>query len=159
MSNPTSRVLLIVPFFNRDGLGEDFSNYKWIAGLAEKVDVTVLGIRRGGVEQPLGDTAARFIGFGEGAWHRTFVSASSNYRKLSRGLKPSYLSFYRRAKSWSQAPFSAPPGVQSERLRGPGCASARRPGRRVPAVVSVLQNDPHVEDRTDKPIEDLSQAR
>ena len=100
MSNPTSRVLLIVPFFNRDGLGEDSSNYKWIAGLAEKVDVTVLGIRRGGVEQPLGDTAARFIGFGEGAWHRTFASASSNYRKLSRGLKPSYLSFYRRAKSW-----------------------------------------------------------
>jgi len=100
LTRPLSRVLLIVPFFNRDGLGEDFSNYKWIAGLAERVDVTVLGIRRGDAEKPLGDTAATFIAIGEGAWHRAFMRASSNYRKLSRGLKPSYLGFYRGAKRW-----------------------------------------------------------
>jgi len=88
------RVLMIAPNFNREDVGEAWSSYQWVAGLAEHFDVTALTYTRR--DRPAATPqipGARVI-----EWRDLpLVGRGERFNAM---LKPGYVAFHRRARGW-----------------------------------------------------------
>lgn len=88
------KLLLIAPYFDKKVAGESWSTFKWIEGISQNHDVTVLTTHKKGWNPEDSPTAAKEI------VNWTFHSLPSSLARLERELKPSYLRFYFRARCW-----------------------------------------------------------
>jgi len=98
-----ARVLMLVPYFNRDGVGEDYSNFQWIQGLSEHCSATVLTIARPGHVERVPSSVERLIEFPDSRLHLNLLRHSGSYERFSRKACPNYLPFHRKAARWIQA--------------------------------------------------------
>lgn len=91
------RVLLIAPYCDGTDVGESWSNCQWARGLASRHDVTLLTLRRHGAPTVASQVpGARVIEWTDCRWPNRFS-------RLASMLKPGYLPFFVRARSWIRA--------------------------------------------------------
>lgn len=95
-SNPHQRlrVLLIAPYYDQNVAGESWSTYKWVQGISERHDVTVLTTHKKSWDPSASPTEAKEI------VNWTFRALPTALGRLERELKPSYAFFYFRARKW-----------------------------------------------------------
>jgi len=95
------RLLLIVPYMNRQGTGEDQSNFQWASRLAAVHETTVLTIERPGVDLGELRDVANVVSFPEVGVHRLLRRGPGALRRLlySR-LNASYGGFFRSSLAW-----------------------------------------------------------
>lgn len=88
------RCLIVAPYTNKEDVGESRSNARWVEGLANSVDVTLLTCRLHGTP-PISEQFPhiRIIEWEDSAW-------TKRVSRLNAMLKPSYIPFYFRAKRW-----------------------------------------------------------
>jgi glycosyltransferase involved in cell wall biosynthesis len=96
------KVLLIAPFFDRTVPGESWCTYKWVRGISEKCDATVLTTHSFDWNPVDSPAPARAIVNWE------FRPLSGRMARLGYELKPQYMGFYLRARRW----------IKAERRRG-----------------------------------------
>lgn len=94
------KALLLVPYFNKDGVGEDYSNFKFIEGIAQNHAVTVLTIARPGHRDRLPGSNACLVEFEDSPVHLGLVRRSRLYEKFSQQACPNYALYYRAARQW-----------------------------------------------------------
>src|SRR5262245_46510602 len=100
MTTSKRRVLLLVPYFNKEGVGEDYSNYKWIEGIANRYDTTILTIARPGCVDRIPDAHAELVEFQDSSIHLSLVKKYHAYAVFSQQVCPNYLRYYREARKW-----------------------------------------------------------
>ncbi|HYG22152.1 MAG TPA: glycosyltransferase family 4 protein [Verrucomicrobiae bacterium] len=88
------RVVLIAPFYSRDAAGESWSTYKWVQGISERCDATVLTTHQTGWHPDHSPVSAREV------VNWPDVKPPNRLRRLNWELKPSYVLFYSRARRW-----------------------------------------------------------
>jgi len=88
------KVLLIAPYYDKTVPGESWSTYKWVEGISRDHDVTVLTTHKKGWNPEFSPTNAKSIV----NWEST--SLPKPFARLERELKPSYISFYFKARRW-----------------------------------------------------------
>ncbi len=87
-------ILLIAPYYDKNVAGESWSTFKWIEGISERHNVTVLTTHKKGWDPATSPTRANEI------VNWTFFSLPTFLGRLERELKPSYVRFYFRAQRW-----------------------------------------------------------
>jgi glycosyltransferase involved in cell wall biosynthesis len=132
---------LIVPSFDRHGVGEDYSNYKWIEGLATRNEVTVLSIEKRNLPERLGKVGAELVELEDSAINLALMRLSKRYRLALRTFKHDYVPFYFKSRRWIQtngARFDLIHQISPLALRYPSPATgyARRTG--TPFLVGPL---------------------
>lgn len=88
------RVLLIAPYYDRNVPGESWSTYKWVKGICERHEVTVLTTHKKGWDVEKSPTKAKKV------VNWTAPSLPSPLARLDRELKPTYFLFYIKARGW-----------------------------------------------------------
>lgn len=88
------RILLIAPYYDKNVAGESWSTYKWVQGISQNHDVTVLTTHKKGWDPAKSPTEANEV------VNWTFRALPSSLGRLERELKPSYACFYFRARRW-----------------------------------------------------------
>jgi glycosyltransferase involved in cell wall biosynthesis len=88
------RLLMIAPCADSQDVGEAWSAFQWVDGIARRHDVTVLTYFKRG-RRPLSEQMphARVIEWPE-------LPLVGKWERLNSMLKPSYPTFYRRARKW-----------------------------------------------------------
>jgi glycosyltransferase involved in cell wall biosynthesis len=89
-----TKVLLIAPTCDRDDVGEAWVAYQWAHRLAERYDVTLLTYHKRGREP----VATQVCGARVIEWAEPPMLGRAE--RLNSMLKPAYLAFYLRARSW-----------------------------------------------------------
>ncbi len=89
-----SKILLVAPYIDRNDVGESRSNYHWVKGISEHTDVTLLSSHLPG-HPPVREQfpELRVVEWQDSGW-------SARVPQLTAMLKPGYLRFHARAKSW-----------------------------------------------------------
>lgn len=87
-------ILLIAPYFDRNVPGESWSTYKWVEGISEFCDTTVLTCHRSGWDQNKSPTVAKRIA----NWTDPNVPCLRG--RIAWELKPGYFFFYPKARQW-----------------------------------------------------------
>jgi len=88
------RVLLIAPYYDKNVPGESWSTYKWIEGISQFHETTVLTTHRESWRTEASPTAAKQVV----NWRDP--NLPSFLELFNRGAKPTYFLFYRRARAW-----------------------------------------------------------
>ena len=91
------RVLLIAPFYDRNIPGESWSTYKWVQGISELCDTTILTTHRRGWSRETSPVRSNEIV----DWVNPQLPARLG--RLNRELKPTYFLFYMQARRWLKA--------------------------------------------------------
>ena len=130
----TMKVLLIAPFYDRQTPGESWSTYKWVEGISEHCDTTVLTTHKEGWDEKQSPTAAaQTVNF-------TDPALPSFAARLNRELKPTYFLFYRRARAWIRQQIEA--GVHFDLVHQINPLALRYPspalGFGIPLVIGPL---------------------
>lgn len=88
------RILMIAPCADGNDVGEAWSAFQWVDGIARRHDVTVLTYYKRG-HRPLSEQLphARVIEWSE-------LPMVGKFERLNSMLKPTYPVFYRRARKW-----------------------------------------------------------
>jgi len=92
--NPRMRVLLIAPNFDRTVAGESWCTYKWVEGISERCDTTVLTTHPKHWDASRSPTAARAV------VNWSYTPFKGQFARLQHELKPQYFTFYLRARRW-----------------------------------------------------------
>jgi glycosyltransferase involved in cell wall biosynthesis len=88
------RVLLIAPYYDKSSVGESWSTYKWVEGISQRHETTVLTTHKESWKPEDSPTEAHQVI----NWRDPSLP---NYLEMfNRGAKPTYFLFYRRAKNW-----------------------------------------------------------
>lgn len=87
-------ILLIAPYYDKNVAGESWSTFKWIEGISQRHNVTVLTTHKPGWLAENSPTQAKEI------VNWTFTPLPESLGRLERELKPSYFRFYFRARRW-----------------------------------------------------------
>jgi len=88
------RVLLLAPYYDRGTPGESWSTWKWVEGVSEACDTTVLTWHRAGWDPAGSPVAAREVV----DWTEPDLPGFRG--RLAWELKPGYPLFYRKARRW-----------------------------------------------------------
>lgn len=88
------RILLIAPFYDADTAGESWSTFKWVEGICQRHEVTVLTTHKKSWDPQKSAVAAKEI------VNWTDPSLPTAFARLNRELKPTYVLFYFRARKW-----------------------------------------------------------
>lgn len=101
-NSPKKRnLVLLAPFFSKETPGESWSTFKWVEGLSEHFQTTVLTTHKSGWESHLPESsAARCVNWNDPALPKTLD-------RLSWELKPTYVLYYLRARQWLKRNKSA----------------------------------------------------
>ena len=95
--NPHARrlkVLLIAPYFDRNLPGESWSTYRWVRGICERCETTVLTTHRKGWKAEDSPIApVELVN-----WTHTVLKGA--FSRFERELMPNYILFYLRARRW-----------------------------------------------------------
>ena len=90
----TMRVLALAPYCDGQDVGEGWCAFQWVKHLSQVADVTLLTLHRKGripvSEQLPGVTVV--------AWDEP--SAMAGLKRFNSMLKPGYMAYYMRARSW-----------------------------------------------------------
>ncbi len=127
------KVVLIAPSCNCNGVGEDWSSFHWISGLAMLHDVTLLTTYKGNTS-----VASMFKDVQVVEWPR--LRSFEKWERLNAMAKPAYVTFYFHARQWllnqlrSGASFDLVHQISPLALRYPSPAA----GLPIPLIVGPL---------------------
>ena len=100
-TKPRLKVLVIAPYFDKNVAGESWCTYKWVEGICERCDATVLT-----THIPTWDAAKSPIQAVELVnWPHNKLKGK--LARLDNELKPHYLKFYRLARKWIRQRLAA----------------------------------------------------
>jgi len=91
------RVLLLAPYYDRNTPGESWSTYKWVEGISQFADVTVLTQHKKGWDPQSSLTNATHVV----NWDEPVIPGMQG--RIAWELKPGYIWYYLRAKRWIQS--------------------------------------------------------
>lgn len=91
------KALVVAPCLDGDDVGEAWSSYHWVRGLAEHHDLTVLGYHKRGHRS----LSEQLPGVRVVEWRD--LPLVGRFERLNSMLKPAYPIFHRRARRWIRA--------------------------------------------------------
>lgn len=90
----TKRILMLAPGCDGNDVGESWSSFQWVKGIAEKHDVTLLTLQRNGQQS----IATQLPNVSVVQWPD--LALPSAFERFQSMAKPGYLRFYRGVKRW-----------------------------------------------------------
>lgn len=88
------RVLIIAPYFDKNVPGESWCTYKWVEGMCERCEATVLTTHSAGWDASASPIRAKTL------VNWTHPTLKGKLARIDYELKPHYLLFYWRARRW-----------------------------------------------------------
>ena len=88
------RVLIIAPYFDKNVAGESWCTYKWVEGISERCETTILTTHSKGWDSTASPTRAKQL------VNWTHPTLKGPLARIDYELKPHYLLFYWRARRW-----------------------------------------------------------